>query len=70
MFVDSEQKRGVEIQGVKYLGVYKISWGLNHQFKLLVELVPLHGISSQRNKRSRVRISITPHLKWNIQRQV
>ena len=51
-----------------FVRVYNICWGLNHQLKLLAELVPWHGIRSQRDKRSQVRISTTPHLKWNTQR--
>ena len=39
--------------------IYNISWGLNHQRKLLVELVHRYGIRSQRDKRSRIRISTT-----------
>ena len=44
-----------------------ISWSLNHKFKLLGELVLWHGFKSQCDKRSQVRLSITSHLKWNIQ---
>ena len=46
--------------------VYNISWALKHQLKLLVELVPIYGIRSQCDKRPRVQISTTPHLKCNI----
>ena len=52
----------------KNVRIYNISWGLNHQLKLLAELVPWQGIRSQRDKRSRVRISTTSHLKRNTQR--
>ena len=47
--------------------IFNISWGLNHQLKILVELISCHGIRSQCDKRSRVQILTTPHLKWNIQ---
>ena len=50
-----------------YVRVYNLSLGLNHQLKFLVELVSWHGIRNQLDKESRVRISTTPHLKWNIQ---
>ena len=57
------------LQGTTTLRVYSISRRLNHQLKLLIEMVPWHGIRSQRDKMLQVRISTTPHLEWNIQRQ-
>ena len=43
--------------------VYNISWDINHQLRLLIELVPWHDIKSQPDKKLQVRISTTPHLK-------